>query len=140
MHASDATPTLPNVVGASTAVNQAVIRSAAHGVVELPDLGRIEVTARSANGVMDVRVTPDRPETAAILVPHAEAMASEVRAGGSPNVRVDVEHRSSDLASHGGASGREHEGGGRRNPEPPDPQAVEGAPLSPAQARVRIVL
>jgi hypothetical protein len=140
MHASDATPTLPNVVGASTAVNQAVIRSAAHGVVELPDLGRIEVTARSANGVMDVRVTPDRPETAAILVPHAEAMASEVRAGGSPNVRVDVEHRSSDLASHGGASGREHEGGGRRNPEPPDPQAVEGAPLSTAQARVRIVL
>jgi hypothetical protein len=140
-HVTEASTAPIDPTSVASAVNQQVIRSAAHGIIELPELGRIQVTARSEDGGIDVRVTPDRAETATILLPHAEAMASEVRGSGNSNVRVDVEGHGAAFSSHtGGSGGGGHDAGGRRPSESSSlEEGKEGHP-GPARQRVRIVL
>jgi hypothetical protein len=125
----------------SSAINQQVIRGAAHGVIDLPDLGRIQVSAKSQDGDVGVRVTADRPETTAILLPHAEAMAAEARTPGTLNVRVEVESRSSAQASHtstaGGGGG---ESGRHRSPDSHPTDEVSEVDRAVVRPRVRIVL
>jgi hypothetical protein len=131
----------PDTTAATSIVNQQIIRGAAHGVIELPELGRIQVSARSQDGELGVRVTADRPETATILLPHTAAMAAEARAPGSSNVRVDVESRHATMGSYTGSSGGSGRETARQAPTDPD-EGDEAVDVSQAavRPRVRIVL
>ncbi len=126
---------------ASSSVNQQIIRGAAHGVVELPDLGRVQVSAKLQDGELGVRVTPDRPETTTILLPHAAAMAAEVRTTGSSAVRVDIENRHGAMGSYtGGSSGGGREAGRHAPTETHEgDEGAEGVSIA-ERPRVRIVL
>jgi hypothetical protein len=137
----DSMSTLPDTTAASSAVNLQIIRGAAHGVIELPELGRIQVSAKSQDGELGVRVMADRPETTTILLPHTAAMAVEARASGSSNVRVDVESRHAATGSYTGGSGAgERKAGRQGSPEAHDgEEAVEVSPDA-VRPRVRIVL
>ena len=139
--ALDATGASPEVPATASAVNQMVIRSTAHGVIELPELGRIQVSARSQDGDLGIRVTADRPETTTILMPHAEAMAAEVRTTGGSNVRVDVGSRDPTMASSTAGSGGGGQGAGHRGPAESREldEVLEVGPPA-VRPRVRIVL
>jgi hypothetical protein len=121
-------------------MNQFVIRTAAHGVMDIPELGRVQVSARSIDGDLGVRILADRPETTTILLPHTEAMAAEVRVPGGSAVRVDVAKYDAGTSSHtGGSSERDGRPQGREPIEVIDVDATE-APHPIARPRVRIVL
>jgi hypothetical protein len=122
-----------------SAHNQQIIRNAAHGEFEHPELGHVAVSARLRDGEVDVRVTALRPETAAFLTPHAGAMAADARAANVPIARVDVDHKggasSASSARSGEGSGHHADSNGHQEGDGDGKDVVV-----PGPRRVRIVL
>ena len=83
--ASSAGPSPAGISGA----NLNVIRQAAHGAVNLPDLGRVSVTATPRDGGVDVHVAASHSGGVDALVPHAAAMEADVRSANVPLLRLD---------------------------------------------------
>ena len=145
--AASATPaTQAAVDAANSAVNQAALRHAATGVVEHPDLGRIDVSARLHDGQVDVRIAVERPDAAATLTSHAVHMARDVREADIPLRQVDIDTSSRSGARDASAQTRqgEHDESGRRSAgraaTDSDSDDVQPASSTPSPARVRIVL
>jgi len=136
-----ATPPAADTSGAAatsvrSAHNQQIIRNAAHGEFEHPELGHVTVSARLRDGEVDVRVTALRPETAAFLTPQAGAMAADARAANVPIARVDVDHQGGTSSARSGeGSGRHADSNGH-----PDGDGDGKDVVVPGPRRVRIVL
>jgi hypothetical protein len=127
--------------GAQTIANQTVIRSEARGVIELPDLGRVQVSAKGAGIDLSVRVIADHPETTAVLLPHANAMAAEVRGPERAPVRIDIATRDGRVAGDDqGSHGRRREPEHRESSGLPDDSVEPAAARTPSRSSVRIVL
>jgi hypothetical protein len=155
------TPTTHSTVGTMTAApapgpldrlnvqvssaNLSVIHQAAHGEIDLPELGRVSVSARGGDSGIDVRVAAGRTAATELLLPHAVAMEAEVRSANVPLHRLEI-------SSHGllngsttdaGTSSRRESGG--REPGAATPSFGTGnrqnsEDAAPVRARVRIVL
>ncbi len=122
---------------AESVLNQAVMVHAAHGELDHPELGPIQVTARLRDGEVDVRVTAHRLETVAILVPRIDAMAA---AANVPAARIEVGTRGEPAFAHADAPAN---GGGTsdgRSPGEPDRDDPDGSSMPAGPRRVRIVL
>ena len=123
-----------------SAQNQLVIRGAASGEIDHPELGRVAVSAHLRDGAVEVRVSAQRLETAGFLTPRADALADAARSGNVPVARVDIE------VGSGGARGQSPTGAGdgAGHPEHPSRHDDGDAPgttaLQPSRRRVRIVL
>jgi hypothetical protein len=134
-----ATPTSPS--GGSLTV----IQQASHAEVEVPDLGRISVSAKSHDGVVDIHVVTGRSGATETLLSHSSAMESDVRSASIPLRRLDFstesqvgsEGRGPSASLGGEASSRD--AGQEAEPE----TAADGdapASVAPVLGRVRIVL
>ncbi len=94
----------------ASVANHAVLRGAASGEIDIPELGRVAVHARTVSGAVDVDIAAERPETRAALHMHASAMTADLR---EADVRVsrltiDASHatpRSQDAPGSDGSSG-----------------------------------
>jgi hypothetical protein len=138
--AADASNDGETVSVVQSAQNQRVIRDAAHGEVEHPELGRVTVSARLREGEVDVRVTAQRSETAMFLMPRVDAMTADVRAAHVPVGRVDVDGGGGSLPQPSTASG-DGSGGSARDHARPEERDGEGqVVVAPPPKRVRIVL
>jgi hypothetical protein len=137
---------------ATSAANLNVIQRASQGEIEVPDLGRVAVVAREREGGIDVRVATLRASSTEALLPHAVAMAADVRAAHVPLRRLDIETNLGSGA--GGARGEFGAGSDTASPDsraddtgvPQEPQGEDGSlpprsdTLQPNRGRVRIVL
>jgi hypothetical protein len=74
----------------ASGANLNVIHQAAHGEMEVPTMGRVAVTARTRDGVVDVTVTAAKSSLTEYLAPHAAAIAADVRAAHVPLRRLDL--------------------------------------------------
>lgn len=122
---------------AQSAMNQVVILNAAHGALDHPELGHIDVHARSKDGEVDVRVTSQRAETASLLAPRVEAMSA---AANVPAARIEIGTRGGPSTGSFDASGN---GGGQKSDDraPTESDDDTSAAIQPtAPGRVRIVL
>jgi hypothetical protein len=129
----------PDATATSSAENQLVINSVARGVIELPELGRVQVSARTKDGEVSVRIVADHPETTAILQPQTSAMAAEARVAGGHAVRVDVESRGDARGSQVGGESPGDKGGRGPAKGSESEEVTEVAPTA-ARPQVRIVL
>jgi hypothetical protein len=125
-------------------MNQAVLRQVAHGEVDHPELGRVQVVAQSRDGQVDVRLTVQRPETATILAPHADAIAADARHANIPVKQVTVDRHDGATGStsqHTDTAGKQ---GGRserdRDGEPPADAGEAPPPVEVSSRRVQFVL
>jgi hypothetical protein len=118
-------------------LNQAVMVHAAHGELDHPELGPIQVTARLRDGEVDVHVTAHRLETVAILVPRIDAMAAVANV---PAARVAVGTRGEPEFAHADASADGGSTSDGRSPGEPGPDDPDGSPMPVGPRRVRIVL
>ena len=123
-----------------SSVNQRVLQQAASGEVVLPGLGRVAVTARSADSVVAVEVHAAQTATAQMLHASAGEIAADVLSADIPLSTLTFAGAGTWTQSEGHAPASE------RDPSTRDPSADEGpasvasrAIPSPA-GRVRIVL
>jgi len=122
-----------------SAQNLLVMRNAAQGELDHPELGRVAVSAQLRGGEVDVRVTASRPETALFLAPRADAMTADARAANVPVARVEI----GDPGGSGASLPGDLRGGSRGDAnDPRHPESGAAAtPVAPrAPKRVRIVL
>lgn len=130
--------------------NHAVLRNAATGEIDVPELGRVAVRAHTVSGSVDVDITVDRPDARAALHQHAGAMTADLR---DADVRVgrmtiDAAHGAgksgdSPLSDGSGAmSSNRQNGGSSRDPshDADDTTPHEPEPQAQPAGRVRIVL
>jgi hypothetical protein len=86
--------------------NRAVLRGPATGHIEVPELGRIAVHARSTGGSVDVDVTADRADTRSVLRGHVSGMTADLNQAAVPVARVTVERGAAAFGdSQGSAAG-----------------------------------
>jgi hypothetical protein len=128
-----------------SAANQIVMRRAAHGEMDHPELGRVDVSAHLRDGQLDVRIVTQRAESAATLLPHARAIAADLHTADAPAARVDIQSRSGAATSHDSGASRHSGASGNGSQSSSDerralPVDAGEAPVSPAPRRVRIVL
>jgi hypothetical protein len=138
-----------------SAANQLVMRRAAHGELDHPELGRVDVSAHLRDGQLDVRIVAQRTETATILASHARAIAADIHTADAPNARIDIQSRGGAATSHhsgashqSGTSGSGNHSSNAESPTRPhdtdtdtDPDAdADADAVTPAPRRVRIVL
>jgi hypothetical protein len=122
---------------AQSAMNKVVILNAAHGALDHPELGHIDVRAHSKDGEVDVRVTSQRAETASFLAPRVEAMSA---AANVPAARIEIGTRGGPSTGSFDASGN---GGGQKSDDRAPTESdddTSAAILPTAPGRVRIVL
>jgi hypothetical protein len=122
---------------AESMLNQAVMMHAAHGELDHPELGPIQVTARLRDGEVDVHLTAHRLETVAILVPRIDAIAA---AANVPAARVEVGTRGEPEFAHADASADGGSTSDGRSPGEPGPDNPDASPMPAGPRRVRIVL
>jgi flagellar hook-length control protein FliK len=131
----------------ASAANHSVLRGAASGEIDVPELGRVAVRARNVGGAVDVDITADRGDVRAALKLHSGAMTSDLRQADVRVGRLTIEQGHSPAASDGSATGRSFDAPARRDQQRPgehdtdDGSAREGdeAPTA-GGGRVRIVL
>jgi hypothetical protein len=132
-----------------SAANQLVMRRAAHGEMDHPELGRVDVSAHLRDGQLDVRIVAQRAETATILAPHARAIAADIHTADAPTARVDIQSRGGAATSHhsGGSHHSAASGSGSHSSNAEQPTRPhdsdsdsESDSVTPAPRRVRIVL
>ena len=125
---------------ATSAQNQSVLRHVAQGEIDHPELGHVEVTARTRDGEIDVRVIAQRADTTAILGPHAGAIAGEVRAARGEVGRIDIGTGSGATSQSSTPSGGSGDRPSNRRPghEASEDEMDIAAQVEPG--RVRIVL
>ena len=129
----------------ASVANQAVIRGASSGTVELPDLGRVSVNARNESGAIDISITASHTNAQQLLQNHAHAMVSDLRNAELPVSKLTVEQSISSGSSFGSptAQGDSHSSS-RETPQHNgaasdlDDDDLPSAPQ--AFGRVRIVL
>jgi hypothetical protein len=135
---SSARPSEDDVAtAAQSAMNKVVILNAAHGALDHPELGHIDVRARLKDGEVDVRVTSQRAETASILAPRVEAMSA---AANVPAARIEIGTRGGPSTESFDASSN---GGGQKSDDRAPTESdddTSAAVLPTAPGRVRIVL
>jgi hypothetical protein len=133
----------------ASVANQAVLRGAATGQIEVPELGRVAVRAESTGGAVNVDVAAERSETRDALRQHSGAMTADLREADVRVARLNVASHASEAhstPSHGGAT-NDSPTGHSRDSYPRDRQGEGDEPIShhvdtderPA-GRVRIVL
>ncbi len=131
---------------AEVAVSRMTLRSGMRADAVLPELGRVSVESRARDGAIDLRVTADRSETAALLASSRGEMRSDLDRSHVPVSDISVSVGGSGVGAQGSGArqdGREHAPAPRSTPRS---EAAPGeAPTSTtAQAarsrRVRIVL
>ncbi len=128
----------------ASVANRAVLRNAASGHIDVPELGRIAVRAHTTAGGVDVDVTADRADARAVLRGHVSAMTDDLHQAAVPVARMTVDRGATTLGNSEGASPRDHGAAGQRSQrddQPPadhdeDPSATDAG----AAKRVRIVL
>lgn len=124
-------------------MNERAIEGAARGEIVLPELGRVEVSARPSHNAVAVDVRAAHAETARTLYAQAPSMAAEVRAADIPVSSVAFHGAgtwtpSSD--SHSSPRGEHRDADAPRASidEAPSPKADNARARTPS--RVRIVL
>jgi hypothetical protein len=128
--------------------NQAVLRGAASGQIDVPELGRIAVRAHSMGGSIDVEVTADRPDARATLRGHVAAMTADLHMAAVPVGRFTVDRTGAAVGNSAGSSTSSRDrdantgGDSTRNsrPQTDGDGASTLADPSAAPRRVRIVL
>jgi hypothetical protein len=137
----------------ASVANQAVLRGDASGEMDIPELGRIAVRARSVDGAVDVDVAADRLDARSTLRLHAGAMTADLQGADLKVARltIDSSHATTqhfDSKAGGGAfdsSRSTHPGDGssqRQGRDSDDSPAEDGTdpPVPLPSGRVRIVL
>ena len=124
-------------------MNQRAIEGAARGEVVLPELGRVEVSARNERDAVAVEVRAAHATTAHTLFAHAPAIAAEVRAADIPVSSVAFHGAgtwtpSSNAQTSSREQHREPEARYESRDEAPSQTAEPARPRNPS--RVRIVL
>jgi hypothetical protein len=134
----------------ASVAHQSVLRGAASGQIDIPELGRVVVHARSTDAGVDLAVTAERGATHSVLREHAGAMALDLQQADLRVGRLAIEpaHGSSssrfEAGTGGGgfdASSNQRGSAGREGTS--DETSLEGAepePTTAAVGRVRIVL
>jgi len=132
----------------ASVANHAVLRNAASGEIDVPELGRVAVRAHTVGGAVDVDITADRPDARAALRLHSGAITNDLREADVRVSRLTIE------ASHGGptdatASDGSSGASSRRNNDSPahdssrdgeEGGAHDPEPVARPMGRVRIVL
>ncbi len=134
---------------AEASANRLTLRQAAHGELDVPELGRVTVSARSRDGEVDLRVRAERPETAHTLAAHAGEISAAVRAVDVPVGRLTFEAGAGG-GGHDGAAAQDGSSSGEGRGGSPDATGEGGGARAGAGAgntvqgsagrRVRIVL
>jgi hypothetical protein len=130
----------PRQEAVTLAVNRMALRQGAHAEVDVPELGRLTVDARSRGKDVDVSVSVDRAHSAAALRVASPELAAYLRDANVPLAKLSVESSVS-----GGAGGRDD---GERSGQPRADDQGRGDPrgtTDPGQRgdprrRVRFVL
>jgi hypothetical protein len=129
----------PRQEAVTVAVNRMALRHGAHAEVDVPELGRLTVDARSRGADVDVAVSVDRAHGAAALRAASPELAAYLRDAHVPLARLSVEPSVSGGTSGGdGDRSRQPRSNDDRGGDPratPDP-AQRGDP----RRRVRFVL
>ncbi|MGA2450024.1 MAG: hypothetical protein ABTD50_15195 [Polyangiaceae bacterium] len=129
----------------ASVANQSVIRGATSGTVDIPELGRVVVNARTEGGALDMSVTAAHSTTQQVLQSHASAIVADLRHAALPVSRltIDLPTTSSGTygssTSHGERQASSGDGSRQQSPTPP-PDTDEPAATPTKTARVRIVL
>jgi flagellar hook-length control protein FliK len=124
--------------------NHAVLRGPATGHIDVPELGRIAVRARTTGGSVDVDVTADRADTRAVLRGHVGGMTADLNQAAVPVSRVTVDRGTAAFGDSQGSSARDS-GANRQDSSREHQTSVEQddepTPADTGTAkRVRIVL
>lgn len=122
-----------------SARHRATLEGPARGAVELPGLGRVEVSARDQRGAVDLDLQAARVETLQALRAHAPALVAEVEAARIPVGRVTFEGATPQGAWDPGGSRNSARDPREEAPEAPPGTTPETLPARP-RGRVRFVL
>lgn len=116
----------------ASVAHQATLRGVASGEIDLPDLGRIAVKARSVEGGVDVEVNADRPDARSTLRSHTDAMVADLQRADLKVTRLSVDP-SPGARSDSPAGGQAFGSGGRSLEGQSDPRESRRDPGTDAE-------
>jgi flagellar hook-length control protein FliK len=129
----------------ASVANQAVIRGASTGTVDVPELGRVAVHARSEAGAIDVSVTVAHSAAQQVLQAHAAGIVGDLRHAALPISRMSVEQSSTSGSAFGSTTSQgDRQAFSNQTPQRERPATVlaeeQPLPIATMPGRVRIVL
>ena len=122
----------------SSSMHQRAFMSPARGEVDLPELGRVSVSALTENNAVAIEVTASQSATAHALHAQAGAIAADVRAADIPVASLFFTGAGGWTPSDANPSGRD--AGGHGGPVEGDAPAAPTPAAGAGSRRVRIVL